>query len=96
MSKKTTQPNQLDEDIDFESEHALLLDEAYKLGEYRVKNGCLIPLVKKLDSLISKAQTEAKAEAYKDIKILIEFSNSGVLDVIKDRLEELNKEVDDD
>lgn len=39
----------IDDEIDRESEQALILEEAYNLGYHKVKNGCLIEPLKKLN-----------------------------------------------
>jgi hypothetical protein len=50
------------EELDQESEQALLLEEAYQLGYHKVKNGCLQEPLKKLNALISKETLKARID----------------------------------
>jgi len=54
-----TANNTVDE-LDQESEQALLLEEAYQLGYHKVRNGCLQEPLRKLNALIAQAKREAR------------------------------------
>jgi hypothetical protein len=54
-------PSEL-EQIDQESEQALLLEEAYQLGWHKVRNGCLVEPLKKLNAIIEQREEAAIQE----------------------------------
>ena len=89
MSSTPISKNEVEE-IDQESEQALLLEEAYQLGYYKVKDGCLLKPLSKLNLLLERRETEARIDEltwFDDLLIDLDAPHTSVK--VEDRITEL-------
>lgn len=80
-------------ELDHESDYALLLEEAYQLGVFNTKNGCLIPVIEKLQSLINNQTKEAydkgSLDTLEHVKKWADKTEVTYNNMMKNRLDEL-------
>lgn len=84
-------------ELDQESEQALLLEEAYNLGYQKVRNGCLQEVLEKLNLLIATKEQQAyKAGMVKDATHRLTDAVDRMRRLDKDALKEFLKELKGD
>ena len=79
-------------ELDQESKQALLLEEAYNLGYYKVKNGCLQVPLKKLNQLIATKEQEARIDEITGLQQAM-FKEQDVYKYSRKRLKELKGDI---